>query len=135
MGWLALVPWGTIVREATALLTKASDQRSVRQAQVAGRPPMNADLVGQRMAQLEQQQRADAELMQQLAAEIAAIAAAAQATEVRARRAFLLALAAVGVAVLTAIVVWLRGSCWVKAFQHVSAGLRSRRAEARRRRV
>lgn len=108
MGWLALVPWGTIVREATALLTKASDQRSVRQAQVAGRPPMNADLVGQRMAQLEQQQRADAELMQQLAAEIAAIAAAAQATEVRARRAFLLALAAVGVAVLTAIVVWLR---------------------------
>jgi hypothetical protein len=108
MCWLALVPWGSIVKEAAALLKKSSDQRSIRQAQLAGGPAMNADLVGQRVAQLEQQQRADAELMQQLAAEMAAIAAAAEATEVRARRAFLLALAAVGVAVLTAIVVWLR---------------------------
>ena len=108
MGWLALVPWGTIVKEAAALFTQASDLRSVRQAPTTAAPSIGADLVGQRIAQLEQQQRADAELMQQLAAEITAIATAAQATEVRARRAFLLALAAVGVAVLSAILVWLR---------------------------
>ena len=108
MGWLALVPWGAIVKEAAALLKQANDLRSVRQAPVAAASSMDAGLVGQRIAQLEQQQRADAELMQRLAAEITAIAAAAQATEVRARRAFLLALAAVGVAVLSATVAWLR---------------------------
>lgn len=106
MGWLALVPWGTIVKEAAALLKQASDLRSVRQTPVAAAPSLDASVVSQRIAQLEQQQRADAELMQQLAAEITAIAAAAQATEVRARRAFLLGLAAVGVAVLTAMLVW-----------------------------
>jgi hypothetical protein len=108
MGWLALLPWGTIVKEAAALLKQANDLRSVRQAPVAVAPSTDATVVGQRIAQLEQQQRADAELMQQLAAEITAIAAAAQATEVRARRAFLLALAALGVAVLATILVWLR---------------------------
>ncbi len=110
MGWLALaaLPWGTIVKEAATLLKQANDLRSVRQSPVTAAPSLDADVLRQRLAQLEQQQRADAELMQQLAAEIAAIAVAAHATEVRVRWAFLLAILAVGVAVLAATVAWLR---------------------------
>ncbi len=109
MGWfLAALPWGTIVKEAAALLKHANDLRSVRQAPVTAAPPLDADALRDRIDQLEQQQRADAELMQHLAAELATIARAAQATEVRLRWITLLSAVAVGAAVFGAVVAWLR---------------------------
>jgi hypothetical protein len=95
---LARLPWATILTETAALLKQANDLRASRtRAPVA--PPVSNDVeaLRQRVAELDQQQRADAEIMQRLATEVATIAAAAEATAARARQAYLLAIAGVAI--------------------------------------
>jgi hypothetical protein len=111
MGWLTLaaLPWGTILKEAGALLKQANELRTSSGRQPPATPP-SSDIhaLRQRVAELEQQQRADAEVMQRLATQSEAVAVAAQATAVKVRQAYLLALAGIGVGVLAAILALLR---------------------------
>jgi hypothetical protein len=109
--WFALaeLPWGTILKQAAALLKQANQLRT------SSRPPSatpsassDIDVLRQKIVELEQQQREDAELMQQLANQIAAVAVAAQATAVNVRRALLLAIAGVVLAIAAMLLAWIR---------------------------
>jgi hypothetical protein len=106
---LARLPWGTILEGTAALLKRANDLRVSRtEPPVAAPPASDVEALRQRVAEFEKQQRADAELIQQLATEIAAIAAAAHATAARARRAYLLALAGLALGLVGTLLAWFR---------------------------
>lgn len=65
-------------------------------------------MLRQRIEELEQRDRATAELLKQLADQTGALAVAAQATASKARQTFVLAIVAVTLAVFALLVVWLR---------------------------
>jgi hypothetical protein len=95
---LARLPWATILTETAALLKQANDLRASRtSAPVATSPPNDIEALRQRIAELEQQQHADAEIIQRLASEVATIAAAAEATAARVRQAYLLAIGGISI--------------------------------------
>ena len=106
---LARLPWATILTETAALLKQANDVRASRKKAVDA-APISSDIeaLRQRLSELDQQQRADAELIQRLAAEIATIAAAAEATAARVRQAYLLAIGGIAFGVLAMLVAWFR---------------------------
>ena len=107
-GFLARLPWAAILSDAAVLLKRANDLRDSR-IQPAVTPASNdIEALRQRLAELEKQQRADAEMIQQLATEIATIAAAAETTAARLRQAYLLAIAGIAFGVLATLLAWFR---------------------------
>ena len=108
-GTLVKLPWATILKETAALLKRANDLRASR-VQPAAAVAASGDIeaLRQRLAELEKQQRADAEMIQQLATEIATIAAAAEATAARVRQSYGLAIVGVAFGVLATLVAWFR---------------------------
>jgi hypothetical protein len=106
---LARLPWATILKETAALLSQANDLRASRkQAPDAALVSTDVEALRLRLAELDQQQRADAELIQKLATEIGAIAAAAQATAARLRQVYLLAIVGIAFGLLATLVAWFR---------------------------
>jgi hypothetical protein len=106
---LARLPWLTILTEAGALLKRAKDLRDSRIQPAAVIPASNdIEALRQRLAELEKQQRADAELIEQLATEIAAIAAAAETTAARVWQAYLVAIIGIAFSVLATLLAWFR---------------------------
>ena len=106
---LAKLPWTTILTQAAALLKQTNDLRVSRTQPPVGPPASNhIAALSRRLAELENQQRADAEIIQQLATQIAAIASAAEATAARLQRAYLIASAGIAFGVLAMLVAWFR---------------------------
>ena len=106
--FLARLPWTAILTETAVLLKRANDLRESR-IQPAVTPAANdIEALRQRLAELEKQQRADAELIQQLATEIATIAAAAETTAARLQQAYLLAIVGIAFGMLATLLAWFR---------------------------
>lgn len=110
---LARLPWGTILTETATLLKRANDLRASRDETAAASAAAAAasgsvEGLRKRIEELEKQQRADTEIIQQLAAEIARVATAAEETSTRLRQAYLLAVAALVVSTVATLVAWLR---------------------------
>jgi hypothetical protein len=90
------------------LVKQANDLRNSR-VQPAVTPASNEiEALRQRLAQLEKHQRAEAEMIQQLAAQITTIAAAAETTAARLRQAYLLAIVGIAFGVLATLLAWFR---------------------------
>ena len=106
---LAAIPWPTILRQAPALLAAADAllarvrRRSVEQAAATDVQALRA-----RIAELEQQQQAAADLVKQLTDQINAVAVAAQASEARVRQSLMLAAVGVGVGLVACLLTWWR---------------------------
>jgi len=109
--WASLVklPWGTILTETAVLLKRAKELRDSR-SQPAVVVPESNDIgaLRQRLAELDKQQRADAEIIQQLATELGSIATAAEATAAKVRRAYVLAIAGIGFGLFAIAIAWFR---------------------------
>ena len=105
---LSRLPWATILTETAALLKQAKNLRDARAEGPAPPASNDIDALRHRIAELEQQQRADAEIIQQLATEVARIAAAAEVTAARARQAYLIAIAAVVLGVVATVIAFWR---------------------------
>jgi len=106
---LAQLPWGTILKQASALLATANDLRAQTQRHRDVAPASNdVAVLRKRIEELEQHDRASAELIKQLADETSALAVAAQATALKARQAFVLAIAAVALGIAGLLLAWLR---------------------------
>jgi hypothetical protein len=108
---LAQLPWGTIVKQGAAVLAAANELRARTQQpppSVATQASSDVDVLRKRIEELEQRDRATAELMKQLADQTSALAVAAQATAIKARQAFVLAIVGVTLGVAALLVVWLR---------------------------
>jgi hypothetical protein len=106
------LPWralSVVLKQAPAVLA-AADALLIgsRQRRRVANAADEVEALRQRLAALEQQQGANAELSKQLAEHATAIAAAAQATAEKARQAFILALVGVTLALAALLLVWLR---------------------------
>jgi hypothetical protein len=100
------IPWLTIVKQAPVLLAAADALLSSSRRRVGG-PSNELPDLHQRLAAVEEHQRAQTELVKQLADQVHALAAGVQANARTTRVALGLALGAVGVSVLTALLAWL----------------------------
>ena len=107
-GFLATLPWAAILREAAVLVKQANDLRDSRIQPVVTPAATEVGALRQRLAELEKQQRADMEMIHQLATQITTIAAAAETTAARLRQAYLLAIAGIAFGVLATLLAWFR---------------------------
>ena len=96
--------WTTILKQAPVLIAAADAllARS-RAAPAAAAPADDAPVLRRRIAALEQQQQAQADLVKQLAEQVAALTIAAQAGAARARQATLVGSAGLGLALVAAV--------------------------------
>jgi hypothetical protein len=110
LAWKALtaLPWGTILKRATVVIAAADALRA--HSRLRGEAPSSGDVgaLQKRVSELEQHQRANAELAKQLAEQTSALAVAARETAVRTRQAFVLALAGCVLALVAILIAWLR---------------------------
>lgn len=103
--WFSL-PWGPILHGAAALLKQANERRILTEFHPA---ELTNDLeaLRRRVMLLEQQQRTEGELIQQLASQLSAVATAAQASDTRLRQAYAMAIAGVVLVVIAlAVALW-----------------------------
>jgi hypothetical protein len=105
---LTALPWPTILKQAPALLAAADALIARSRRPVAPTAATDLEALRQRIAELEAQQQADVELVKQLAAQLTAIAVAAEATSVRVRQCFVLAAAGVALGLIACLLLWLR---------------------------
>src|SRR5688572_8538138 len=98
---------GVVLKQTPAILA-AADAVLARSRQKQGGAAGDLETLRQRVAGLEQQAQANAELSRQLAEHAAAVTSAAQVTAAKARQAFVLAIVAVTLSVAAALLVWLR---------------------------
>jgi hypothetical protein len=91
---MASIPWGTILKNAPAILS-AADALLAQSRRTAAATELTGDiqLLQRRVAELDHQQRASAELVQRLASQVNAMAVAAEQSAARLRQAYALAIA------------------------------------------
>jgi hypothetical protein len=91
---VAGIPWGTILKNAPAILA-AADALLVqaRRRTVATEVSGDVSVLRRRVAELDEQQRASAELVRQLADQVNAMTQAAQQSAARIRTAYAIAIA------------------------------------------
>jgi septal ring factor EnvC (AmiA/AmiB activator) len=106
--FLTRLPWAAILTETAVLLKRANDLRDSRIRPAVTPASNDIEALRQRLAELEKQQHADAEMIQQLATEIATIAAAAETTAATLRQAYLLAIVGIAFGVLATLLAWFR---------------------------
>jgi hypothetical protein len=101
--------WPMILKQAPALLAAADEllARSRRRS-TASTVADDAHALRQRIAELEQQQQANADLVRQLTNQINALTVAAEGTAEKASRALILAGVGVGLGIVASLVAWLR---------------------------
>ena len=110
LAWKALtaLPWATILKRATVVIAAADALRAHSRARTEGQSKGDLEALRQRVNELEQHQRANAELAKQLADQTSALAVAARETAVRTRQAFILALVGCVLALVALLIGWLR---------------------------
>ena len=102
-------PWLTILKNAPAILAAAdallahSRRRSANVGATNDVPALR-----KRIAELEEQQRAAADLVKQMADQVTAMTVAAQQTAARARQAYVLAIVGIAAGLVAGLVAWLR---------------------------
>ena len=101
--------WPMILKQAPALLAAADEllARSRRRS-TASAVADDAHALRQRIAELEQQQQSNADLVRQLTNQINALTVAAEATAGKASRALILAGVGIGLGIVASLVAWLR---------------------------
>lgn len=106
---LAAIPWPVILRQAPILL-KAADALLASSRRRSAHDTAATDLqaLRARIAELEQQQQAYADVVKQLADHINAITVAAQASSLRSRQSFVVATVGVGLGLVACLLAWLR---------------------------
>ena len=109
LGWKALsaLPWGTILKRATVVIAAADALRAHSRLRGESQSTGDLEALRKRVTELEQHQRANAELAKQLADQTSALAVAARETAVRTRQAFVLALAGCVLALVAILIAWL----------------------------
>ena len=102
---LSALPWGTILKQAPAILAVA---KGLQAGMGKGPPPLrpDADLAAlrQRMGELESLQQEHARVLSQLAEHVSGLAAAIEAGRQQGRRAMLTGAAGLGVGVIALLV-------------------------------
>jgi hypothetical protein len=98
----------TAVLKQTPLILSAADAVLARSRQRQGGATGDLETLRQRVAGLEQQAVANAELSRQLAEHAAAVTTAAQATAAKARQAFVLAISSAVLAAAALLFAWFR---------------------------
>src|SRR5688572_14061579 len=109
MIWLRAIPWGTLLRQAPTILA-AADALLVNSRR-RGQPPAPASgdqALGQRLDQIEELQRTNADVVKQLADQVGALTAAAEVDAARTRLALMLGGVGVVLGAAAVIVAWLR---------------------------
>jgi hypothetical protein len=106
---LKVIPWGTILENAPAILRSADALRSKTAARPEGAPPTDVQALASRVAALEQRDRDTAELIARLTAQVAALTTAGEVLEARVRWLLVLALAASAVSLAAVAVALLAG--------------------------
>ena len=105
------LPWSAlslVLKQTPVVLAAASAVvEAARHRRNAPKAVGEAEALRQRMAALEQQLQANAELSKQLAEHASAVAVATQATAAKTRQAFILAMVGVTLAVAALLVAWL----------------------------
>ncbi len=110
LAWKALtaLPWGTILKRATVVIAAADALRAHSRVRAESQSSGDLDALRKRVSELEQHQRANAELAKQLADQTSALAVAARETAVRTRQAFILALVGCVLGLVAILIGWLR---------------------------
>jgi hypothetical protein len=106
---LAAIPWSTILKQSPALLA-AADALIGKTHRKPATPTVAADLdtLRHRVAELEAEQQAYANLVKQLADHVTAIAAAAEAGSARVRQSLILGAAGVGLGLIACLLALFR---------------------------
>jgi hypothetical protein len=103
------IPWGTILKNAPAILAAADALLAqARQRSVPTEITGDVNVLRRRVAEIDQQQRASAELVRQLADQVNAMAAAAEQSAARLRVAYALAIAGIVLGIAGCLIGWLR---------------------------
>lgn len=110
LAWKALtaLPWATILKRATVVIAAADALRAHSRQRGDAQASNDLDALRKLVSELEQHQRANAELAKQLAEQTSALAVAARETAVRTRQAFILALVGCVLALVAILIAWLR---------------------------
>lgn len=110
LAWKALtaLPWATILKRATVVIAAADALRAHSRQRADAQSSNDLDALRKLVSELEQHQRANAELAKQLAEQTSALAVAARETAVRTRQAFILALVGCVLALVAILIAWLR---------------------------
>ena len=107
MIWLKAIPWSTLLRQAPTILAAADALlASSRRHAPPAEPTVDQALV-QRLEQLEELQRTNADVVKQLAEQVGALTAAAQVDAARTRLALTLGAVGVALGVAAMLVAWL----------------------------
>jgi hypothetical protein len=107
---MAGIPWETILRNAPTLLAAADSLLAQSRRPAPATPEVAGDLhaLRRQVAELDEQQRASAELVKRLADQVNAMAVAAEASSTRLRHAYLMAVAGLMLGVAGCVLAFLR---------------------------
>ena len=97
---LKVIPWDTILANAPAILRSADALRSKTKVRPGAAAPSDVQALVDRLAVLEQRDRDTAELLARVTAQVAALTAAGEVLEARARWLLVMTIAASGISVL-----------------------------------
>jgi hypothetical protein len=101
---LRAIPWGTILANAPSILRSADALRTRTQVRPDNVSATDLQALGERIAALEQRDRESAEVLAQLTAQVAALTAAGEVLEARARWLLAVAIAALAVSILAVVI-------------------------------
>jgi hypothetical protein len=104
--WLKAIPWGTIIRNAPTLLAAADALLANSRGRPAS-PLTDEQGLRQRVDQIEELQRTNADVVKQLADQVGALTAAAEVDASRTRLALILAVIATVLGVVACLLAWL----------------------------
>jgi hypothetical protein len=106
---LKTVPWGAILKRAPALLAAADAVLlTTRRKGLGNEAAGDIQTLKQRIADLEEHQRAHAELVKQIADQLDAVALAAQLCSVRVRQILILTVVGLALALAACVLAWVR---------------------------
>jgi hypothetical protein len=106
---MASIPWGTILKNAPAILSAADALLAQsRRTTVATELTGDVQLLQRRLAELDHQQRASAELVQRLATQVNEMALAAEQSAAKLRIAYALAIIGAVLGTAGCLIGWLR---------------------------
>lgn len=105
--WLKAIPWATILRQAPTVLA-AADALLANSRRRTAAAATDDQALRQRLDHLEELQRANADLVRQLADQVSALAVAAQVNAARVRLAVTLGVIGVSLALMACLLAWFR---------------------------
>ena len=106
---LKAIPWGTLVANAPSILRSAEALRSRVQARPDSGAPSDVQALSDRVSALEQRDRESIDVIAQLTSQVAALTAATEVLEARARWLLVIAVGSLAMSGLALGIVVLRG--------------------------